>query len=31
MQAFWRTDVTAPIISEFLAEHVPVPTTALSS
>lgn len=24
MQAFWRTDVTAPIISDFLARHVPV-------
>jgi len=25
MQAFWRADVTAPIISDFLARHVPVP------
>ncbi len=24
LQAFWRTDVTAPIISDFLARHVPV-------
>jgi pimeloyl-ACP methyl ester carboxylesterase len=24
MQAFWRSDVTAPIISDFLARHVPV-------
>ena len=23
LQAFWRTDVTAPIISGFLAHHVP--------
>lgn len=23
LQAFWRTDVTAPIISDFLAQHVP--------
>jgi len=28
MQAFWRTDITAPIISDFLARHVPVPATA---
>jgi pimeloyl-ACP methyl ester carboxylesterase len=28
MQAFWRTDVTAPIISEFLARYVPVHSTA---
>jgi pimeloyl-ACP methyl ester carboxylesterase len=28
MQAFWRSDVTAPIISDFLARHVPVPATA---
>jgi pimeloyl-ACP methyl ester carboxylesterase len=23
LQAFWRTDVTAPIISDFLAQNVP--------
>jgi len=28
LQAFWRTDVTVPIISDFLARHVPVPATA---
>jgi pimeloyl-ACP methyl ester carboxylesterase len=28
LQAFWRTDVTAPIISDFLARHAPVPSTA---
>jgi len=28
MQAFWRSDVTAPIISDFLARTVPVPATA---
>jgi pimeloyl-ACP methyl ester carboxylesterase len=26
LQALWRADVTAPIISDFLARHVPVPT-----
>ena len=30
LQAFWRSDVTAPIISEFLARQVPVPATARS-
>ncbi|OLC24458.1 MAG: hypothetical protein AUJ02_12340 [Chloroflexi bacterium 13_1_40CM_3_65_12] len=24
LQAFWRSDITAPIISDFLARHVPV-------
>jgi pimeloyl-ACP methyl ester carboxylesterase len=28
LQAFWRTDVTAPVISDFLARNVPVPSTA---
>src|ERR1700674_868145 len=28
LQAFWRTDVTVPIINDFLARHVPVPATA---
>jgi pimeloyl-ACP methyl ester carboxylesterase len=28
MQAFWRTDATAPIISDFLARHVPTPSHA---
>jgi pimeloyl-ACP methyl ester carboxylesterase len=28
LQAFWRTDLTVPIISDFLARHVPVPATA---
>ena len=28
MQAFWRTDVTAPFISDFLARHVPTPSHA---
>jgi pimeloyl-ACP methyl ester carboxylesterase len=28
MQAFWRSDVTAPIISDFLARHVPLPSAA---
>lgn len=28
LQAFWRTDVTVPIISDFLARHVPVPASA---
>jgi hypothetical protein len=27
-QAFWRSDVTAPIISDFLVRHVPVGATA---
>jgi len=27
LQAFWRSDVTCPIICEFLARHVPVPAT----
>jgi pimeloyl-ACP methyl ester carboxylesterase len=27
MQAFWRSDVTAPIVSGFIARHVPVPAT----
>lgn len=28
LQAFWRTDVTGPIIRDFLARHVPVPGAA---
>jgi pimeloyl-ACP methyl ester carboxylesterase len=28
LQAFWRTDVTVPIVRDFLARHVPVPATA---
>jgi pimeloyl-ACP methyl ester carboxylesterase len=28
LQAFWRTDVTGPIISDFLARHVPLPATS---
>jgi pimeloyl-ACP methyl ester carboxylesterase len=28
LQTFWRTDVTALIISDFLAQHDPVPSTA---
>jgi pimeloyl-ACP methyl ester carboxylesterase len=28
LQSFWRTDVTAPIISDFLTRHVPVPAAA---
>jgi len=27
LQAFWRTDITGPIISDFLARHVPVPSS----
>jgi pimeloyl-ACP methyl ester carboxylesterase len=28
LQSFWRTDVTAPLISDFLARQVPVPATS---
>jgi pimeloyl-ACP methyl ester carboxylesterase len=28
LQAFWRADVIAPIISDFLARHMPVPAAA---
>lgn len=28
LQEFWRSDVTAPLISDFLARHVPLPATS---
>jgi pimeloyl-ACP methyl ester carboxylesterase len=28
LQEFWRSDVTAPLIADFLARHVPVPATS---
>jgi pimeloyl-ACP methyl ester carboxylesterase len=28
LQSFWRTDVTAPLISDFLARYIPVPETS---
>jgi pimeloyl-ACP methyl ester carboxylesterase len=28
LQEFWRTDVTGPLISDFLARHVPLPATS---
>jgi pimeloyl-ACP methyl ester carboxylesterase len=28
LQAFWRTDVTVPIVRDFLARHVPITATA---
>jgi hypothetical protein len=31
LQEFWRTDVTGPIISDFLARHVPVPVGGRST
>lgn len=30
LQVFWRSDVTAPIVSDFLARHVTVPAVARS-